>query len=119
MKKKGIIALEAMLVFLAVIAITSIFLQIFSEQNKKLEEVGDTLKAKGKAEECALLVNSIYSNSGNYLKKFESNCFASENTIKAKSGKKEAEGKVIAKKVKTTQKGKSTKIEVEVEQHYG
>ncbi len=110
---KGMLNLEAAVFFLAYFLLIGIFLNSLQNANSLMEEKKDFLLAKSDAVKCAVLADSIYSNSGGKIE-IKENCFFDKGKIKSKVKKEIAEEETITKKIANSEKG----IEVGVEEHY-
>jgi len=110
---KGIVNFEAVILLLAFFALTGIFLGSLSEANNSLETKTNFVSAKSDAIKCAMLADSVYSNSGSSVS-IEENCFFEEGKIKSKIKEQEAEEKTLTEKIINSEKG----MQIGVEEHY-
>lgn len=111
--KKGIISFEATILLLAYFLFIGIIVGSLSEANNTAEEKTSLVAAKTDVFKCAVIADSIYSNSGGSIG-IKENCFFSERKMKSTINGQSAEEKTMTEKITNSEKG----IEIGVEDHY-
>jgi hypothetical protein len=114
--KKGQIYVEAMIAMLFLLCFLELAISLLEARENRQTEAGAIFKAENNAQKCALIVNSLFSNTGTELKQWKSECSA-EKEFEIKSLERTAFS--IARNVKTVKKGSQTVLEVKTSDHYG
>ena len=115
MNSKGQIQFEAMMVFALFLATISIFLQAFSDQGIQLHDFSKKFSYETEVFSCAIVANSIYSNSMGNLAYSDSNCGISLKNSFSSNGKS---FQSIAKELKKSNFGEKVFVTVLQNEHY-
>ena len=113
---RGQVSIEAITAFLLLLVFLAACIGALEGQKNMGQ---DDFGAKANAGQCALIINSVFSNTESRLKGFNANCHAEkEFEIQSRTGEKEKSSFCIAQNVKTIKNGKQTVLEVKTSEHY-
>jgi len=113
------VSIEAMLSLLAFFCILGLFLETANTQLQETEKAIDGFRALAEAKKCALIIDSVFSNSGGMPGAKGINCFQAEKGIvNAKINGSEAGARILAEAVFLNRENAETILEVKSNAHY-
>lgn len=113
-------SIEAMFSLLALFSLLGLFLETANEQLQETEKAADGFRALAEAQKCSLMIDSVYSNTGNLQETGEINCFQRENGIvNAQINYSEKSAIILAEAVfNNRQENSMESLEVKTNAHY-
>ena len=113
-ENKAQLQLEAAICFAVFLAVLGLFLAAINQAGEK---ANNSLNAKAEAELCCIAANAIYASGVSELLA-EMHCTSKANAVKSKIGGKIKGCESIAKEIRLVQKGKTSVLEVTINEHY-